>query len=149
MPLSRDHHGGLLFCWKIREALKLEIPLQRIRPYMAYYWHEHLQEHFEEEETLLFDKVDDPLCDQALADHVQMRILFERIVDTENAEMGDYKKLEMMMNAHIRFEERALFPFLEKAMTGEQLIAAGQALNAHHAKPWEDKYADEFWVKKV
>ncbi len=54
VPLSRDHHFGLLFCWKIRQGLKAKIDLERIRKYILHFWKSHLEQHFKEEETLLF-----------------------------------------------------------------------------------------------
>ncbi len=149
VPFSRDHHSGLLFCWKIREGVNMQVPLLRIKPYVAYDWNEYSQEHFQEEETLLLSKVNGPLCEQALGEHWQMRLLFEKIVRDDAAVEADYKALETLVRYHIRFEERELFPFLQGAMTEKQLAVVGETLYAHHATPWEDKYADEFWVKKV
>lgn len=30
-PLSRDHHHGLLLCWKIRQGIKLNVEPERIK----------------------------------------------------------------------------------------------------------------------
>ena len=148
LPLSRDHHSGLLFCWKIREGLNLDIPLQRIRPYVAYYWNEHLQEHFREEETLLFSAVNDPLCDDAIQQHVVIRGQFQKILENDEAKAIDYNLLQTLVNDHIRFEERELFPFLETAMTEAQLAEAGAELHSQHHIPFKDEYADEFWIRR-
>lgn len=34
--LSREHHYGLLFSWKIREGLQKSIPTERMRPFVEY-----------------------------------------------------------------------------------------------------------------
>ena len=49
-PLSRDHHEGLLFVWKIRQGIKKGIAPVRMAQYAGWFWENHLQEHFEKEE---------------------------------------------------------------------------------------------------
>jgi hemerythrin-like domain-containing protein len=138
MPLSRDHHFSLLFCWKIRQGLSKNIDLGRIRSYILYFWKEHLEKHFEEEETLLFDQVSDPLCARAKEEHRQIRNLITSLTDTRE----NYKELADLIESHIRFEERQLFPLLEKALTPDQLSAVGAQLDR---QPLTDSFADTFW----
>ena len=54
VQLSRDHHYGLLLCWKIREGIKRRIEPQRIKNYVDWFWLHHLEQHFEIEEKYLF-----------------------------------------------------------------------------------------------
>ena len=54
LELSRDHHFTLLFCWKIRQGLKMQIAPERLKNYVNYFWGEHMQPHFREEEEILF-----------------------------------------------------------------------------------------------
>ncbi len=37
IQLSRDHHFTLLFCWKIKEGLKKDIPLI-LKDYVLFFW---------------------------------------------------------------------------------------------------------------
>lgn len=37
VKLSKEHHFSLLFCWKIRQGIKMEIPAARIIKYMEYF----------------------------------------------------------------------------------------------------------------
>ncbi len=149
VPLSRDHHMGLLFCWKIRQGIRMNAAPERIRKYVHFFWEELLQEHFRQEETILFQKISDPLCEEGFRQHREIKALIGQITGSsfENQDYGLYEKLVDMVDDHIRFEERTLFPFLESSLTAAQLAAAGSALTELHAVVPKDYYPDEFWVQ--
>jgi hemerythrin-like domain-containing protein len=146
VALSRDHHTGLLFCWKIRTGIKKEVALERINKYIVYYWNEHLKTHFEEEETLLFEPMETRLSKKAVEQHVAIRQQITKVTGPRKNNPEEYLLLEQLVNGHIRFEERELFPFLEVALSKEQLIEVGERLKVLHDTPLKDDYADEFWV---
>lgn len=142
--LSRDHHFGLLFCWKIRQGLKMQIEMTRIASYVDYYWQTHLQKHFSEEENILFTLPDDALCERAVKEHREMESLIQEITKTG----GGVSKLQSLVNlleTHIRYEERELFPYLEQKLPANQLAEIGAALNLLHETTQPDEYGDEFW----
>ena len=145
--LSRDHHAGLLFCWKIKEGVKHGIVLQRIGGYAKYFWDEHLEEHFREEEELLFNKLDDELTDKARRDHQVLAGWFKRIIGGDVEDFQDFFSFTELLTNHIRFEERILFPFLEEHLPKAVLKEIGEALTRTHTIAFDDDYADEFWVK--
>lgn len=144
IPLSRDHHYGLLFCWKIRQGLAKHIDLPRIQRYVQYFWEHHLEVHFTEEETLLFRESTDPLCLEAKEQHSRIRRLVMTIRRSGTWVDASYRTLAGQLEAHIRFEERQVFPFLEQKLTKAQLSAVGAELN-HHARSADDAYEDQFW----
>jgi len=147
-PLSREHHFGLLLCWKIRTGIKYGIATERIIRYLNYFWTGHLNQHFKAEEELLFRKVNDPLCDRALQEHVQLKeMISSLVVHTSPDKYALLDKFAVILAEHIRFEERVLFPYLEKAMTAAQLAEVGSRLSELHEEEFEDNYPDEFWVK--
>lgn len=146
--LSRDHHAGLLFCWKIKEGIKRGVNLQRINGYAKYFWEEHLEEHFREEEDLLFNKLDDELTSRAKRDHQVLAGWFKRLIGNEVEHFQDYFSFTELLTNHIRFEERVLFPFLEQHLPAAVLEDIGAALTDAHTVAFDDHYADEFWVKK-
>jgi len=145
IPLSRDHHYGLLFCWKIRQGLAKGIPLDRIRPYVLHFWKNNLEEHFQEEETLLFRDMFDPLCLRAMEEHRQIKDLVMAIDGSGAWVQSYYSGLADMVDKHIRFEEREVFPFLETKLSEEQLTQVGTLLSSFHDKPTDDMYEDAFW----
>jgi hypothetical protein len=53
-PLSREHHRGLLFCWKIRAGIKKNVEVSRIKKYADWFYQNYLVPHFEVEEKYVF-----------------------------------------------------------------------------------------------
>lgn len=144
VPLSHDHHQGLLFCWKIRQGLIRQVAPHRIAAYIHYFWQHHLEPHFREEEDILFILPDDDRIGQALREHRQIRDLVAAI--TPNPTIAQqFSTLADTVDQHIRFEERDLFPYLERTLTPDQLATIGQQLKEE--PPHADTYSDEFWVR--
>jgi len=143
VPLSRDHHHGLLFCWKIRRGIAKGIGRHRLQSYVIYFFKKHLDRHFQEEERLLFQDISSPLCLRALEEHRLIRELADAIEGDGPEE--SFGVLADLVDSHIRFEERQLFPFLEKSLSNEELSRVGAALNRLHSHPEPDSYEDEFW----
>ncbi len=148
VPLSRDHHSGLLFCWKIRQGLMLHADKTRIKNYVVYYWEHHLLNHFKEEENILFILKDDELIQKAVDDHRQIEHLIDTIKQ-EDANIDTYQSLATMVDNHIRYEERELFPYLENTLSQNQLMAIGEKLLELHASEKADNYEDHFWTKPI
>jgi len=146
VPFSRDHHAGLLFCWKIKEGLKKGASSDRIANYVRFFWEEHLREHFQEEEILLFNQQDAELARRGKAEHVTLEKLFRMILEGR-LEGPNYLAFAEQLTAHIRFEERELFPYLEKTLAMPVLTAIRDILIRLHIRPFEDFYPDEFWIK--
>ena len=146
VTLSREHHTGLLFCWKIRQGLKKQADTSRMQKYVAYFWQNHLRQHFQEEEKHLFEKVNDEYCWKAMQQHRDIRALIHQITSSHLSE-ALLNQLADTVDAHIRYEERELFPHLERELDEQELIRIGAALEQAHAHPVKDDFADEFWVK--
>jgi len=146
VALSREHHFGLLFCWKIRQGIKKHVPTERIQPYIQYFWDYHLQQHFEEEEKLLFAALQDDLCDQAILEHNNIRELVASVNRIIPVRPDKLILLADTVDNHIRFEERTLFPHIEKELPEEVLADIGLRLKLLHEGHPKDNYHDEFWV---
>jgi hypothetical protein len=142
-PLSREHHEGLLFAWKIRQGLSKNIEPSRIAAFVQWFWSNHLISHFQKEETALppILSPSHPLLQQMFHEHEGLKSLIDDVV-----QHGDLKKLEVLAQAvtdHIRFEERQLFGEVEKAASPEQLQRLSEQLHDEkNAAVWDD----EFWV---
>jgi hemerythrin-like domain-containing protein len=146
-PLSREHHFGLLFCWKIRKGLSNGTDPQRMTRYLVYFWEEHLKEHFKLEEDLLFKRVQGVLCTQALNEHLELQKIIGQLLNGTAYHSSDLlEQLIELLARHIRFEERVLFPFLEQSLDADQLREIGGNLQVLHSDEKKDDYADEFWV---
>lgn len=147
VELSRDHHSGLLFCWKIKAGLSKDIALHRILNYINFYWAQHLKAHFQEEETLLFNLSTNPLCWLGKEEHRMLEARIKQLNSYEHEASEEYNLFAELLTKHIRFEERTLFPYLETALPAEVLTQVGDFLAAQHAIPFEEDYSDQFWLK--
>lgn len=138
--LSREHHHGLLLSWKIREGIKRNVETERIKKYADWFWNNHLQQHFEIEEKLLFPILgnQNELVKQALAEHRRLKRLFEDKSDIQKS----VSLIEEELEKHIRFEERILFNKIQEVATDEQL----EQIQLHHSDgKLDDNLTDPFW----
>lgn len=147
IALSRDHHAGLLFCWKIREGLRKDIPLAKILKYMNFFWEQHLKEHFREEEALLFNRLDDALSRQGKTEHLMLERRLHQLNSYGNEDASEFSSFADLLTRHIRFEERVLFPHLENTLPESVLASVGRYLSEQHTEPFTESYPDEFWAK--
>ncbi|MEO6683474.1 MAG: hemerythrin domain-containing protein [Ginsengibacter sp.] len=146
VKLSRDHHVSLLFCWKLRQGIRHGVSTERMIRYVGYFEKQHFIPHFEEEENILFAPVKDQKVQKALDDHIHIlksvkEITFSGKLNQEN----ELSRLADMVDDHVRYEERILFPYLEKKLTDMQLEEIGKQLSD---VPIKDNFEDEFWVMK-
>lgn len=149
MPLSREHHFGLLFCWKIRQGLKNGADLEVMRAYVRYFWENILREHCAEEEWMLerLLKTDDTVRARLAEEHRLIQSIVELIEGGSRMNKDLFKVLERDLTDHIRWEERELFPYLQAVSNSDDLELAG-ALLAHKHDPRLDTFTPEFWLAK-
>ncbi len=109
-PLSHEHHHALVISKRLQDAGKKGPEV------LIAYWQEvqaelelELLQHFEEEEAGFGDLLTGELQAQFLADHKQLRTLLK----TQNPE--DILQFALQLKAHVRFEEREMFTWLESA----------------------------------
>lgn len=139
-PLSRQHHFGLLFSWKLRKGFTKNIDISRLQEYAKWFFETEIEPHFDDEEKYVFPIMEpnNELVERALKEHRRIKRLFN---DTENPEKSLHQ-LEEELDAHIRFEERILFNEIQKVATQEQL----QKIEEIHQEPLvPPSYHDEFW----
>jgi hypothetical protein len=139
-PLSRDHHQGLLLCWKIRQGIKLNIEPGRIKKYLDWFWDSYLKPLFEIEELYVFPVLGskNELVQQTLAEHRRLKRLFENKDDLSKT----ISLIEEELGKHIRFEERVLFNAIQSVASSEQLIQI--EINCSD-KSFYENLSDPFW----
>lgn len=150
MPLSREHHFGLLFCWKIRQGLKNGTDLELMRTYVLYFWKNVLKPHFEEEEWLL-DKLvseDDVNKSRMEEEHKLLQALIELIQNGSPMDKDLFRVLDKDLVDHIRWEERELFPYLQTVVDDAKLDHIGKLMEHKH-DPRIDNFTPEFWTVKA
>ncbi|MEP6260605.1 MAG: hemerythrin domain-containing protein [Gillisia sp.] len=144
IPLSRDHHHGLLLSWKIRTGEKKGISTQRIYSYANYFFNSQLVPHFRLEENNVFPLLgaEDPLVKQALKEHRELESLFTK----ENGTGEDLTAIANLLEQHIRFEERILFTEIQNRAGEEALMNIEKMENGINT-PSPDDWNDKFWLK--
>lgn len=141
--LSHDHHHGLLLCWKIKTGFAKGISAERIKKYCDWFFTNYLKHHFEVEEAVVFSVLGNahPKVKKALDEHQRLIKLFESQEDIE----GNLKQIQDLLNKHIRFEERVLFPLIQEKATLEQLQ---KIRAADDEEIFVENNEDAFWLKK-
>lgn len=141
-PLSREHHQGLLLCWKIREGFKKGISPERMKPYASFFYETQLIPHFAFEEKEIFPLLNEhnPLRKQALNEHQRLVALFTEDYEPEKALQEIAKALE----DHIRFEERVLFEEVQNN-NSEEVLGRIENREAAANTPDPDDWEDQFW----
>lgn len=140
-PLSRDHHQALMLCWKIRTGIAKAVSPQRIHHYAQWFYQIHLKPHFLIEEEFVFPVIGHghKHIQEALQQHARLHYLFAQQDISEQGLMAMQAALEQ----HIRFEERVLFPEIQRQATAEQLKHMEQA---HAGETFCDNPDDPFWL---
>jgi len=131
ISLSRDHHRALVAAQSLRRA---EVAGEA-RACFLDYWETHGRRHFQLEEEILFPAFvaygnpHDPLLARALCDHIVIRNRAAALAHDVSPARVALKELGILLDEHVRLEERELFPLIEQAMPPEQLAAMAEALD--------------------
>jgi hypothetical protein len=132
IPLSHDHHHGLVQARRLRRAADDPEPATHRRAateFVAFFAGEGAA-HFRDEEELLLPLLaghPDPaasLLGEIAADHAEIRGLvrdLRRSLDLDAVDPGLLGLLGKLFERHIRLEERTLFPLIEEIATNEDL----------------------------
>lgn len=114
IPLSHDHHHALVAARRLRRAAGGADARDEAAAFSRFFADESVR-HFREEEERLFPLVADseeerPLVVRALLEHQQLHAFAARLASEARADARPRRALE----AHVRFEERKLFPLIER-----------------------------------
>ncbi len=103
------------------------------------FWRQEIEPHFRAEETILFPPAQNlGVCrneiEKVLEEHRRLRELVSLLgrVEAPAPLRSHLREFAELLIRHIRFEERTLFPALEKAFPEGQLEAVGRDLSAFH-----------------
>lgn len=145
-PLSRQHHNGLLFCFFIEKGIKKHADKILMKDFCMYFWENDLQHHFEIEEINLakfssYDLLREGIS-RMLDEHLYIRKFFQN--PEVLVEYSIFDQLQLLIDKHIRFEERELFPLIQSTISSDEMQELGVAfeneLNNNCAQ-----YPIKFW----
>jgi hemerythrin-like domain-containing protein len=138
IPLSRDHHNGLVQAVRLRRAAAdgdASARLAAAREFGEFFRNEervHLRDEEEELFPLLLRHVPSqpaPLR-EARAQHIELEGFARKLEIAAAAGIADREALEAageLLDAHIRVEERQLFPLIEELVPDDELRSLGLA----------------------
>lgn len=130
---SDDHHGGLVQALRLRRAASGTggEPAEAARAFLEF-WREDTAPHFRKEEEVLLpvaaihagELLDREPVLEMLVQHARIRGLTMRLGD--DAERGKVRgetllRLGELLEAHIRLEERVVFPLIEESLSERAL----------------------------
>ncbi|MGN6586641.1 MAG: hemerythrin domain-containing protein [Solirubrobacterales bacterium] len=130
-PLSRDHLKALLAAKRLRDATDAAEAGEDFLDF----WEAEGKHHFRVEEEVLLPgwalhgPVDRVAVARMLEEHLAIRRGALRAAEV--ASLEELRDLGQLLDDHVRFEERELFPMIERALAPEDLgrlaIAIGRA----------------------
>ena len=131
IPLTHDHHHALAQAKKLREVGEMTDPVERrnvANDFLNFYFGRAVR-HFHEEEELFFAPlIDSPeareLVLRAVSDHLRIHALVRTVKRQLTAGVADEEtlvKISRILKEHVRFEEKELFPLVERLIPEEQL----------------------------
>ena len=147
-PLSHQHHNGLMAVLLLKKGVEKQAATTVMDDFILSVWNGELRNHFIKEEVYLHPHVLQipslmEKYEQMKAAHHQIRHVVDAI---RSGASGTDRILEFytLLEKHIRFEERDLFPFIEEQIQPEQLNELGRNLQQLESKACSD-YPVKFW----
>lgn len=130
MPLTHDHHHALAHARRLRLAARGDAQelLRQSQGFLDFF-HEDTLNHFREEEEIVFplavgDERALELLSRVVTEHLQIHAMVARLaieVDEARVHVQTAIRLAEALEAHIRLEEREVFPLLEEVVSDDQL----------------------------
>jgi len=146
-PLSRQHHNGLLFCLLLGKGIRKQADVMVMQDFIMDFWYKDLQHHFELEEQYLYPLQQgyadlQTALEKMMADHYQLKSIIHQVSLTPSFPL--VAELSTVLNDHIRFEERELFPLLEATISATDQAKVGHVLQ-HEPDANCMHYTVRFW----
>ena len=127
--MSHHHHHALVAALKLKRVgtEQSDLSPEECVSELKRFWENGGNEHFREEEEILlpayaqYEEIDKPEIAENLLEHVKIRSLIDQVLRTTPPSIDELHKLGDMLEAHVRKEERVIFPMIEKALPEERL----------------------------
>jgi hemerythrin-like domain-containing protein len=148
--LSEDHHHGLVQARRLRRAAEADSAEAAAKGFLDF-WRKDTALHFRKEEEVLLpvmaryggDLSREPLVEM-LEDHARIRALVMQLSDEA---VGGTVRVETLhevgerLEAHIRLEERVVFPLIEESLSEVALTELAARLEVKEAGPRVEPWA--------
>lgn len=147
IALSHDHHRTLVMARRLRRAVERGDAdrASRLADFARFYANVTVP-HFREEEEVLFPLVSDhdearPLVVRALLDHQRLHALSQQLEHPPDPR-GLMRELATLLEEHVRYEERELFPLIEHLAGGELGDALARRMTGSGGPVWGEASED-------
>ena len=127
IPLSREHHYGLLVCLRIHRGLEIHRSdpgwLRERADKVIGFFETDLETHFAVEEGIVFPVMSGieeagEIVEQLVDEHRKLAMLVDRLREPLGLELSALlREFADLLESHIRKEERILFPCYEKTIS--------------------------------
>jgi hemerythrin-like domain-containing protein len=146
--LSWEHHNGLVTALRLKKGILKQAPADQMAAFIHDAWTADLKRHFTQEEHTLTEilkssAAGSALFDRMMSEHERLAELVE-ITSGAGCELAYFQEFSDLLEAHIRFEERELFPFVEAHCPPEKLVVIGKWLHSQHSSACRT-HRNEFW----
>ena len=150
IPLSREHHYGLMVCLRIHKGIEqhkanVDWLSERARKARLFFESD-LKSHFKTEEEIVFpamSKITEakPTIEQLIGEHRDLERLVHELRQAQGSQLALLlREFADLLESHIRKEERVLFPCYEQNISPEDaervktqvFQSTGTALNPKH-----------------
>lgn len=150
--LSWEHHDGLVVAFRVEKGLNNQTNPKVMIEYLSHIWDHALQHHFWQEEAALMPHLQhieegNKLLSQMINEHNMLKNLIAKLQQSETNQKTILKDFSRMLNDHIRFEERILFPLAERAISAEKMAQIGKFLHRQH-RPGNNDWKPSFWKER-
>ena len=148
--LSEDHHHGLVQARQLRRATEVDVADAAEAAVKGFldFWQKDTALHFRKEEEVVLpvmaryggDFFSEPLVEM-LEDHARIRGLVMQLSDEAiggNVRPETLHEIGKRLQAHIRLEERVVFPFVEESLSEAALTELAARLEIKDAGPREE-----------
>jgi hemerythrin-like domain-containing protein len=142
--LSEDHHHGLVQARQLRRATEADSAEAAVKGFLDF-WQKDTALHFRKEEEVLLpvmaryggDFFSEPLVEM-IEDHGRIRGLVMQLSDEAiggNVRLETLHEIGERLEAHIRLEERVVFPLIEESLSKAALKELAARLEVKEAGP--------------
>ncbi|NIK12045.1 hemerythrin domain-containing protein [Alkalibacillus almallahensis] len=132
-PLSHHHHHALVMAVNMTQVGtdKQKHSYREMLRQLIEFWEKDGDQHFHDEETVLIplylaygEEIDHESVKRMLYEHAQVRGYIHQLRHSTRAMTEEMQTLGQLLQDHIRFEERDLFPKVEEQIPEKYLYQA-------------------------
>lgn len=147
-PLSHQHHDALMCCLLIKKGVEKNTDPDLLKDFLFTQWKNEIAPHLDLEEKIIFpllpgSEFQKQVKGMIKTDHDLLRTLVDRMQQSKQ-ERGFYRLFAVLLEQHIRFEERTWFTYLQDNLSPDELIRVGNSVAGKSARSCKD-YPVKFW----